>query len=203
MGVKMLPERREEIKSFIAAFQDWTDSEIGKQFGVSRTAIGKYRKDMGLKNPNLIKFTPERIAEIKEFIADHQDWTGGEIGRHFGVSKEVIRKYRREMSLNRKRKFTPEYIAEIKSFIATHRDWTDSEISKHFGVSPQVVGKYRREMSLKGSNTNNFPPERIAEIKEFIANHQDWTRGEIGRHFGVSLSTIARYRKQIKNEHRG
>lgn len=79
--------------------------------------------------------------------------------------------------------------------------WHRDELAAHFGVDPSVITKTRRALGLALDAPRRSPkahaPRKVDREEFARLDGQDWTLQELASHFGVSLSTAVRVRREL------
>ncbi|MFD0044773.1 hypothetical protein ACFVGV_06235 [Pseudarthrobacter scleromae] len=81
--------------------------------------------------------------------------------------------------------------------------WHRDELARHFGVDPNVITKTRRSLGLPldapRRSLEAHAPRKVdrEEFARLDGQEGGWTLQELASHFGVSLATASRVRREL------
>lgn len=79
--------------------------------------------------------------------------------------------------------------------------WHRDDLARHFGVDPNVITKTRRSLGLPLDAPRRSPkagaPKKVDRDEFARLDGQEWTLQELASHFGVSLATASRVRREL------
>jgi hypothetical protein len=124
-------------------------------------------------------------------FAEHGQRIRAELCTRYGVSKNVIDRWRRESGV----KGIPETKKPIPDdFVAMSRTMTRDDICKHYGVGLSALERWRRESGLIGKRAPR--PDRLSVPDDFKTVAVGKTQDQLMAHYGVSKPTIYRWQKE-------
>jgi hypothetical protein len=71
--------------------EGWTIPRLAEHFNITPTYVSRLRTKLGIRTPNLLDLTPERLATIEAMLNDGMSFK--EIHRTEGADMETLRKH--------------------------------------------------------------------------------------------------------------
>lgn len=183
------------------------DPTPGTSAGTSQGSASRSGQPGGAGQPSATgtpgnRVSPEKRAEIADFLRRHPDMSDAVIARRYGVSRKVVSTVRDHLGLRRASGagvvLAADRRAAIADYMRQHPHETDAEIARRFDVAGSTIGKIRREFGLQSYRRSaHLTPERRAAIANYIRDHPAALDGQIAAEFHVSKRTVNLMRHQL------
>ena len=134
----------EEIRKGVKAGLSF--SQIAGPLGRSRNAVAGQARRLGLSQPAVVKWTPERIKEASAMMSTR---TYSDIGAHFGVSKNSVASMAKRYGFKGTFKKVDVLDADEQQYMLdNYLTKSVREIGAHLGRSGSTIAKRLKAMGL-------------------------------------------------------
>lgn len=121
-------------------------SQIAEPLGRSRNAVAGQARRLGLSQPAVVKWTPERVKEASTMMATHS-YT--DIGKHFGVSKNSVASMAKRYGFKGTFKKVDVLDADEQQYVLdNYLTKSVRDIGAHLGRSGSTIAKRLKAMGL-------------------------------------------------------
>ena len=188
-----IPEK--ELRDYISAHPDETQSKIGEHFQTSGSKISQLIRDYDI--PYADKKFHSMISKevLEEYIKTHPNENHEQIANHFGVTKAQVGILIKKFDIPYLKKkaqllFTEE---ELRSYVLAHPEATLSDIGDNFNATAAYIGHAIKVYGIPYQIKTNSSHVTISkeELAEYIKANPDKSLRRIGEHFGTSDVAIS------------
>lgn len=202
---KISSEKESLLEEILKNNPELPNNQIEKITGISKYAINRIRKKLGIPSPSLdtaflLRVPAETIKAIdKDIRRDPKQFTV-EIARTHGVSTSIVKARREVLNLPspfvRKRALPDEVYKQVDDELKNNPDTTSAAIAKKYGVSTSFVKNRRSSLDLL-INPNEKDKARL--VGEYgITGVPDVVKDEIVELYSNSELSILDIRKKLK-----